>query len=101
MEEGMNMLTERLPMKRLIVISALLLAAGCATATPSEQILRVSPRAAHERVVRGQTLLVCAYRDQDCRGTHLAGEIALEELEARLPGLSPNQEILFVCGCAH
>jgi rhodanese-related sulfurtransferase len=88
-------------MKRLSVLSALLLAAGCATATPGERIPRVSPRDVHERVTQGRALLVCAYGEQDCRGTHLVGEISLEELEARLPGLSHDQELLFVCGCAH
>jgi rhodanese-related sulfurtransferase len=86
-------------LKRLTVIPALLLAVGCATVTPGEQIPRVSPRDAHERVEKGQILLVCAYRDLDCRGTHLAGEITLEQLEARLPGLLHDQGILFVCGC--
>jgi len=95
----MNKMSEGPRVPRLSVLLGLLLAAGCATVTPNEQIPRVSPREAHERVEKGQALLVCAYRDRDCRGTHLAGEITLEELEARLPGLTLNQEILFVCGC--
>jgi len=97
----MNALTKGLTLKQLMVLLALLPAAGCATATPVDQIKRVSARDAHERVAQGRALLVCAYMEKDCRGTHLVGEISLEELEARLPGLSHDQEILFVCGCAH
>ena len=88
-------------MKRLIVLSALFFAAGCATASPSDHILRVSPRDAHQRVENVQALLVCAYQEKDCPGTHLAGAISLEELEARLPGLAQGQMILFFCGCNH
>jgi rhodanese-related sulfurtransferase len=98
-EARMKTLIEEPTLKRLAVASALLLAVGCATATPGEQIRRIPPRDAHERVEKGEALLVCAYREKDCRGTHLIGEISLENLEARLPSVAHDQEILFVCGC--
>lgn len=88
-------------MKRWMLIPLATLAAGCATAVSTDHVLRVSPRDAHRRVEQGEALLVCAYREEDCRGTHLAGAITLEDLEGRLPGLRPGQQILFFCGCPH
>lgn len=43
-------------------------------------------------------LLVCAYDEKACQGTHLEGAITLEDLESRIPSLSPNQEIILFCG---
>jgi len=81
-----------------MVVSALLLAGACAGPGRAEQIPRISPSEAHERVERNHALLVCAYEKKKCVGTHLAGAITLEDLESRLPTLSRDQEIIFFCG---
>lgn len=60
---------------------------------------RISPERARERVQSGAALLVCAYDNEErCRRMLLEGAITLGELEARLPSLSPDQEIIFYCG---
>jgi hypothetical protein len=85
-------------MKNAILLGLLLSATSCATAPTSDRVPRISPREAHERVERRGALLVCAYRAEKCHGTHLAGAITLEELEARLPSLGVDQEIILFCG---
>ena len=84
--------------KIAIAVFMPLLAVSCATAPPSDRVPRISPRDAHERVERRGALLVCAYRAEKCLGTHLVGAITLEELEARLPSLGADQEIILFCG---
>ena len=84
--------------KIAIAVFMPLLAVSCATAPPSDRVPRISPRDAHERVERRKALLVCAYRADKCPGTHLAGSISLEEFEARLPALDPDQDIILFCG---
>jgi hypothetical protein len=84
--------------KNAILLGLLLLAASCATLPATDRVPRISPREAHERVERLGALLVCAYPAEKCPGTHLAGAIALEDLEARLPSLGPDQEIILFCG---
>jgi rhodanese-related sulfurtransferase len=76
------------------------LAASCATPASADRVPRISPRDVHEGVESRGALVVCAYRGEKCPGTHLVGAISLEELEARLPALAPDQEIIFFCGCA-
>lgn len=83
---------------RFILIAAFLMANGCAGPSRADQIRRISPRDAHESVEKNHALLVCAYAEKACRGTHLAGALTLEALEARLPLLSPEQQIIFFCG---
>jgi hypothetical protein len=59
---------------------------------------QIFAREAHERVVSGKALLVCAYRDRDaCRKVQLEGSISLVEFESRLSGLPKDQEIIFYC----
>jgi hypothetical protein len=84
--------------KNAIAVLLSFLTASCATVPPADGVLRISPRDAHERVERRGALLVCAYRAEKCPGTHLAGAITLEELEARLPSLGADQEIILFCG---
>ena len=44
------------------------------------------------------TLLVCAYDDEGkCRDKHLDGAITMQQLNARLPTLSQDAEIVFYC----
>jgi hypothetical protein len=84
--------------KNTIVGVLLLTAASCATAAATDRVPRISPRETHERVERRGALLVCAYPADKCPGTHLAGAITLEDLEARLPSLRADQEIIYFCG---
>jgi len=86
-------------MTKIAILHVLLmLAVSCATPPAADRVPRISPRDAHDRVERRGALLVCAYRAEKCPGTHLAGAITLEELEARLPSLGVNQEIILFCG---
>lgn len=44
------------------------------------------------------TLLVCAYDDESkCRDKHLEGAITMQQLNARLPSLSKEVELVFYC----
>ena len=53
---------------------------------------------AHQDVTSGRALLVCAYHDEDaCRKVQLEGSISLARFEAKLPGLTKDQEIIFYC----
>jgi rhodanese-related sulfurtransferase len=85
--------------KNAIAVLLSFLAASCATPALADRVPRISPRDAQEGVERRGALLVCAYRAEKCPGTHLFGAISLEELEARLPGLAPDREIILFCGC--
>ncbi len=59
---------------------------------------RVPVGYAHEEVTSGKALLVCAYPDVEvCAKIMLKGAINLKELEARLPSLKKDQEIIFYC----
>ena len=86
------------PAGRLLALAALSLAGACAGPGRAEQMPRISPTDAHERVEKNHALLVCAYEKKACPGTHLAGAITLEDLESRLPGLSRDQDLIFFCG---
>lgn len=60
-----------------------------------DAVMRVSPHYAHQAVSKG-ALLVCAYPDREvCDKVMLQGAVSLKELEARLPGLNKDQEIIF------
>ncbi len=60
--------------------------------------IRISPDEARRKVQSGAALLVCAYDDaQMFRSMHLEGAIPLSELQAGLPSLSKEQEIIFYC----
>ena len=50
-------------------------------------------------MAEGKALLVCAYADEvKCGWMRFDGSITLSELEARLPSLPRDQEIIFYCG---
>jgi rhodanese-related sulfurtransferase len=85
--------------KNAIAVLLSFLTASCATPPATDHVLRISPRDVQEGVEQRGALLVCAYPAEKCPGTHLVGAISLEELEARLPTLSPDQEIILFCGC--
>lgn len=62
------------------------------------QVVRVLPAYAYQEVSLGRTLLVCAYSDPGvCGAMTLKGAISLKELEAKLPELKKDQEIIFYC----
>lgn len=57
---------------------------------------RVAPEEVYPKVKAGETLLVCAYDDENkFRALHLDGAISLDDFRQRLPALSPEQEIVF------
>ncbi|HZE97508.1 MAG TPA: rhodanese-like domain-containing protein [Planctomycetota bacterium] len=84
---------------RLIALSGLLLAAGCASPEAGREIPRISPKEAHDRAEAHQALLVCPYDQVECPGTHVVGTISFEEFTARRSGLPRNQDIILYCGC--
>lgn len=59
---------------------------------------RITPAEARRKAQSGEALLVCAYESEElCRRMRLEGSISLGELQARLPGLGKDQEIIFYC----
>jgi len=62
------------------------------------ELIVITADDAHKRVQAGKALLVCAY-DDDARFAkyRLEGAISLRELEARLPDLPKDREIIFYC----
>jgi hypothetical protein len=59
---------------------------------------RVSVVDARARSSSGEAILVCAYEDEGrCQGMRLDGAWTLAELEANLPRLPRDQQILFYC----
>jgi len=87
--------------KPAVAALLLLLTASCATTNAADRVPRISAKEVRDRVERHQALLVCAYPANKCPGTHLAGSIPLEDLEAKAPTLASDQEIIFFCGCHH
>lgn len=60
--------------------------------------IRIGPDEARRNVKAGMALLVCAYEDEQAfRNMHLEGAISLSELQAKVPSLSKEQEIIFYC----
>jgi hypothetical protein len=63
------------------------------------EIERIQVDQAHQRVQNGQTLLVCAYTEEEkCNQMMLEGALNMAELERRLPSLRKEQELVFYCG---
>ena len=89
-------------MKPALAAILALLMASCATPSdPADRVTRIPPKEVRNRMEGHGALLVCAYPADKCLGTHLAGAMSLEELEAKVPALKPDQEIIFFCGCHH
>jgi hypothetical protein len=67
-------------------------------ATDPDDIIRVRPDDAHERVTAGKALLVCAYEsDLAFKAAKLKGAISIQAFEALRPTLDKAQEIIFYC----
>jgi rhodanese-related sulfurtransferase len=61
-------------------------------------INRVTPEDIYPRVKSGDTVLVCAYDNEETfRGMRLEGAISLQEFKSRVSGLPKDQEIVFYC----
>jgi hypothetical protein len=63
-----------------------------------EKVIRITAEETHQKLQRGEALLVCAYDSEDqFRSLQLAGAISLPEFRAKLPALSKDQEMVFYC----
>jgi len=63
-----------------------------------QEVQRISPEAVRPSVRSGDTLLVCAYEDEEkCRKMQLEGAITFNELRSRISSLPKEQEIVFYC----
>jgi rhodanese-related sulfurtransferase len=61
-------------------------------------IPRVAPEDIYPRVKSGDTVLVCAYDNEETfRGMRLEGAISLQEFKSRVSGLPRDREIVFYC----
>ena len=59
-------------------------------------IARVSPQEAREKVQSGNALLVCAYDNDDkYRQMHLDGSIALSKFKSGIADIEKGREIIF------
>ena len=59
---------------------------------------RIAPEEARQKVQSAQALLVCAYEDEaKCRKLRLEGAETLGQLEAKLPRLGEDAQIIFYC----
>jgi hypothetical protein len=62
------------------------------------QAPRVSPPEIYPKVQSGETLLVCAYEDNEkFKLLHLEGALSLKDFRQRLASFSRDQEIVFYC----
>ena len=61
------------------------------------KIERVSAAETRNGMMQRGALLVCSYADNRCKKILLEGAILRSQLEARLPSLPMNQEIIFYC----
>lgn len=59
---------------------------------------RIDVEEARRKVAAGQALLICAYEDEGkCGRMRLEGSTTLSELQARLPSLRKDEELIFYC----
>jgi len=64
----------------------------------TEKVPRVSAEKARESNISGNSLLVCAYDNEDkCNTLRLDGAMTLQEFETTLPTLPKEKEIIFYC----
>ncbi len=62
------------------------------------EVRRVTPAEARRKTQAGEALFVCAYENEElCGRLRLEGALTLGELNARLPGIAREQEIIFYC----
>jgi hypothetical protein len=65
----------------------------------ASEIERISVEEARRKTEDGEAQLVCAYDDEaKCSRMMLDGALSLAALNARLPQLRKDQEIIFYCG---
>jgi hypothetical protein len=58
--------------------------------------VRISPEEARVKVLSRQTILVCAYEDEEkFRKAHLEGAISINEFKDNITSWSKEQEIIF------
>jgi len=63
-----------------------------------KELTRVSPKEIYPKVKSGETILVCAYRDdEECGRMNLEGSMSFSEFSSRLSQYSMGQEIIFFC----
>lgn len=61
-------------------------------------IPRVTPEEIYPRVKSGESLLVCAYDNEETfRTMRLEGALSLQEFKSRADRLPKDQEIIFYC----
>ena len=64
----------------------------------AQDIERISPEQARQRVEAGRALLVCAYEDDSkCGAMRLPHSITLNDLQPRLASVPKNHELIFYC----
>ena len=62
------------------------------------ELKRLNPEEVYTNVKSGQSLLICAYDDnENFKKVHLEGAISLGELRPRLSSLGKDQELVFYC----
>ena len=60
--------------------------------------IRISPSEVYRLAKEGNTILVCAYPDEEtCSKMRLPGAITRTEFQARLSEVKKKQEIIFYC----
>ena len=64
----------------------------------TSDVPRIDVEEARRAVESGRALLMCAYEDEaKCRSIRLEGSLTLSQLQARLPSLPKDQELIFYC----
>jgi len=82
----------------IICLTLILTTIACSgPAAAASEIERVSVDATRNSMMQHGALLVCSYADNRCQKILFEGALLRSELEARLPSLPMNQEIIFYC----
>jgi hypothetical protein len=82
----------------LSLITAFVSISWASNTKEDKAIERISSEDARQLVESGQALLVCSYDDDSCKSKLVQGALLQSELEARLPSLSKETQIIFYCG---
>lgn len=83
-----------------IFIAAGLLLAQCSSKKESElpvEIPRISVQDAQQNVLSGESLIVCAYDDEQCKQVRIEGALLLSEFRAQMNSVPKDREIIFYC----
>ena len=60
--------------------------------------VRITPQEAYEKVQAGQAILVCGYEEEEkFRAMRLEGALSFAGVQAMLPSLPKDREIIFYC----